>query len=86
MRSRPTATKQYPYVIKTRNIQSSIMKATIAEKSGSLCPRCGDTLARDLIGRGFVRHESNRTCHFGVRGRDPERVPSRKRAGGRRSH
>ena len=40
------------------------MRTSTAEKNGRICPSCGDSTTKDLQGRGFVRHKSNRDCHF----------------------
>jgi hypothetical protein len=41
------------------------MKTTEAEENNSICPLCGDRLATDNKGRGFVRHLTNADCQYG---------------------
>jgi len=40
------------------------MRTSTADQHGHWCPQCGDAIARDLIGRGFVRHKSYPNCLF----------------------
>ena len=41
------------------------MRTSTAEKHGYICPQCGDELAKDRKGRGWVRHKNNRECQHG---------------------
>ena len=49
------------------------MKTSTAEKNRYVCPRCGDNMARDHAGLGFVRHKNNPNCDFerGERDKQP---------------
>lgn len=38
------------------------MRTSTAEANNYICPECGDALADDRAGRGFVRHKTNRDC------------------------
>ena len=40
------------------------MKTSTAKTNNYICPECGDQLAQDLAGRGFVRHRTNPNCDF----------------------
>ena len=39
-------------------------KTSTAEANNYICPKCGHPLARDLEGRGFVRHLKDPGCDF----------------------
>ncbi|MFC1857668.1 hypothetical protein ACFL9U_06510 [Thermodesulfobacteriota bacterium] len=40
------------------------MKTSTADANNYVCPECGDQLAQDHVGRGFVRHRTNPNCDF----------------------
>jgi len=48
------------------------MRTSTAAENDFRCPKCGDELAQDRVGRGFVRHKNNPDCDFekGERNRD----------------
>lgn len=40
------------------------MTTSTARKNGGRCPECGDAVAEDRKGRGWVKHLNNRNCDF----------------------
>lgn len=46
------------------------MKTSTAEKNGYVYPKCGDDMARDHAGSGFVKHGNNPHCDFERREKD----------------
>ena len=40
------------------------MKTSTAKENDYICPQCGDDLAHDRKGRGWVRHKNNPDCEF----------------------
>ena len=46
------------------------MKTTTSYENNGVCPDCGDRLAEDKAGRGFVKHRSSSQCNYGRGERD----------------
>ena len=44
--------------------KEAFMKTSTAESNNYVCPACGDELANDHIGRGYVRHKTINYCLF----------------------
>ena len=41
-----------------------MVRTSTAENNGYRCPECGDELAEDKVGRGWVRHKYIPGCLF----------------------
>lgn len=41
-----------------------MVRTSTAENNGYRCPECGDELAEDKVGRGFVKHKNIPGCQF----------------------
>jgi len=50
------------------------MKTSTAITNNFVCPECGDQVAQDHVGRGYVCHRTNPNCNFERGERDPDAV------------